>query len=77
MSLRTIAAMSATAVLLFGIGAVAASAALVVAGLSVGLIASLVISIKTDDPTRSMQELLLEQPARDVLIDLTEDRAVA
>lgn len=77
MSLRTIAVLSATAVLLFGIGAVAASAALVVAGLSVGLIASLVISIKTDDPTRSMQELLLEQPARDVLIDLTEDRAVA
>ena len=77
MSLRTIAAMSATAVLLFGIGAVAASSALVVAGLSVGLIAALVISIKTDDPTRSMHELLLEQPVNDVLIDLTEDRAVA
>lgn len=73
MSLRTIAASSATAVLLFGIGAATASAALVVAGLSVGLVASLMISIKTDDPTRSMQELLLEQPANDVLVELNDD----
>ena len=77
MSLRTIAFLSATAVLLFGIGAIAASAVLVVAGLSVGLVASLVVSIKTDDPTRSMQELLLEQPSNNMLIDLAEDRAAA
>ena len=77
MSLRTIAALSASAVLLFGIGAVAASTAMVVAGLSVGLIAALVISIKTDDPTRTMQELLLEQPANDMLVELSDDPAVA
>ena len=77
MYLRTIALLSATAVLLFGIGAIAASAVLVVAGLSVGLVASLVVSIKTDDPTRSMQELLLEHPSNNMLIDLAEDRAAA
>lgn len=75
MSLRTIAVLSASAVLLFGIGAVTASSAMVVAGLSVGLVAALVISIKTDDPTRSMVELLVEEPApADVL---AEERATA
>lgn len=69
MSLRTIAAISATAVLLFGIGAITASSTMVVAGLSIGLLASLMISIKTDDPTRSMQELLVEDPRRDILAE--------
>lgn len=74
MTLRTIASISATSVLLFGIGAVTATASMVVAGLTVGLVAALMISIKTDDPTRSMTELLLEQPAADVI---AEERAVA
>ena len=69
MSLRTIAAMSPTAVLLFAAGAVAASAALVVAGLTVGLVAALVISIKTDDPTRPMAEILLEEQRTDTLAE--------
>jgi hypothetical protein len=69
MSLRMIAAISATAVLLFGIGAIAASSIMVIAGLSIGLLASLIISIKTDDPTRSMQELLIEDTRRDILAE--------
>jgi hypothetical protein len=70
MSSRMIAVMSATAVLLFGMGAIAASAALTVAGLSVGLVSALVISIKTDDPTRTMSEILLEdRVANDVLAE--------
>ena len=69
MSLRMIAFISATAVLLFGIGAIAASSTMVIAGLSIGLLASLMISIKTDDPTRSMQELLIEDTSRDVLAE--------
>ena len=69
MSLRMIAAISATAVLLFGIGAIAASSTMVIAGLSIGLLAALMISIKTDDPTRSMQELLVEDPRSDVLAE--------
>jgi hypothetical protein len=79
MSSRSIAVMSATAVLLFGMGAVAASAALTVAGLSVGLVAALVISIKTDDPTRTMSEILLEDRGpSDVLVEaLAEERVAA
>ena len=70
MSLRTIAALSATAALLFGVGAVTASSTMIIAGLSAGLVAALVISIKTDDPTRSMVELLVEEPATaDVLAE--------
>ena len=69
MSLRSIAAISATAVLLFGGGAVIASAALTVAGLTVGLIAALIISIKTDDPTRPMAEILLEDQRTDTLAE--------
>ena len=72
MTLRTIATVSASSVLFFGIGAATATAALVIAGLTVGLIAALMISIKTDDPTRSMVELLVEEPTGDVL---TEERA--
>ena len=78
MSSRSIAVMSATAVLLFGMGAIAASAALTVAGLSVGLVSALVISIKTDDPTRTMSEILLEDRGpSDVLADLAEERVAA
>lgn len=69
MSLRMIAAISATAVLLFGIGAIAASSTMVIAGLSIGLLAALMISIKTDDPTRSMQELLVEDARHDILAE--------
>lgn len=69
MSLRMIAAISATAVLLFGIGAIAASSTMVIAGLSIGLLAALMISIKTDDPTRSMQELLVDDTRHDLLAE--------
>ena len=69
MSLRMIASISATAVLLFGIGAVTASSTMVIAGLSIGLLAALMISIKTDDPTRSMQELLVEDTRHDLLAE--------
>lgn len=75
MSSRSIAVMSATAVLLFGMGAIAASAALTVAGLSVGLVAALVISIKTDDPTRTMTEILLEDRGPSEV--LAEERVAA
>lgn len=75
MTLRTIASISATSVLLFGIGAATATATMVIAGLTVGLVAALMISIKTDDPTRSMVELLAdEQTAVDVI---AEERATA
>ena len=78
MSSRSIAVLSASAVLLFGMGAIAASAALTVAGLSVGLVAALVISIKTDDPTRTMSEILLEDVApREALVEVMAEERVA
>lgn len=62
MSPRLIASISTVAIVLFGSGAVTASATLVLAGLTTALVAALLISIKTDDPTRPMSELLLEEP---------------
>jgi hypothetical protein len=74
MSVRAIAVLAATAALLLTLGAVTAVAPVVVVGMTAALVAGVLVSIKTDDPTRTMHQILLEDRVR-VQPVLVEDRS--
>lgn len=63
MSSRLIAGFAATTAVLLAAGAATASATTIVLGITVGLITGVLVSVKTDDVTRPMHELLLDDPA--------------
>lgn len=60
MSVRSIGYLCAAAILFLTIGAITAAGVMVVTGMTTALVAALLVSIKTDDPTRTMQEILVE-----------------